>query len=294
MLGMDTWDPPPMNLPEIEWERLVHKSGLDRDVEVERVVHDGRASFVAKALHRGRNVPVALKILSPALWEDEVVAERFRREGEILAGLDHPNLVRLVDRGTYGYARWLMITWVEGEDLRTALDRGPLGVDVAVSRVLDLCTALTALHERGLVHRDVKPENMLWDAAAKTVVLTDFGIAKLREKQMGELTLTFTDDVMGTRGYLAPECLSGSRKADHRADVFAAGVVLRELATGERGPEISEQKPKMDAVDPRIDAIVEKATAYEVDHRYASAADMGEELARVRPRGWIRRVLRRR
>jgi serine/threonine-protein kinase len=293
MVGIGAYDPAPTHMLDLDWPRLVHKSGLDREIELEQVVHEARFSFVARARRKADGRRVALKSLSPALWEDPVLSERFRREGEILAALDHPNLVRLVDRGVYGYARWLMIEWVDGEDFGAALEDGPLDVPTVFELEIALCSGLEELHRHGLIHRDIKPENILWDRAAGRVVLTDFGLAKLSRRREGEITLTLTNDVMGTVGYLAPECMRGSKYVDHRVDIFAAGVVVYELGTGEPGPQKPGEAWAPRAFDPRLDDVIAKATAHDPSLRYETATAMREDLARRRPRSFLDRVFRR-
>jgi serine/threonine protein kinase len=293
-LGLGPDDPPLRVVPEIDWPRLVHKSGLDRQVAVEEHVYEGWANFVARCRVLASGQRVALKILSPALYEELVLVERFEREVRILGAMDHENVVKLVDFGLYGYARWLMLEWVEGEDLRAVVDAGPLPVDTAVSLALGLTAGLAQLHQRGMVHRDVKPENILWDEARGRAVLTDFGIAKLGKLRTDDMTLTFTEDVWGTRGYIPPEAERGSKHVDARADVFATGIVLMELLTGQRPPKTYEAGWVAPAVDPSVDAIVRRCTALDPAHRYASAAELHAALAAVRPRGVFRRLFGRR
>lgn len=289
-LGLGPGSEIPRAVPSMDWARLVHKSGLDRELRVEEVVYESWASYVARCRLLGSGASVALKVLSPALYEEPVLVDRFEREGHILRSIAHQNVVKLVDSGTYGYARWLMLEWIDGQDLRAALAKGPLDVATAVRLVLGLTAGLAELHRHGMIHRDVKPDNVLWDQRAGRAVLADFGIAKLSKLRADDLTLTGTEDVLGTLGYIPPEAKRGVKHVDARVDVFAAGIVLLELTTGECAPKSHDADWRPRSVDPAIDPIIRTSTAFDRADRYPDAAAMHAALRAVRPRGLLRRL----
>jgi hypothetical protein len=211
--------------------RVNPKSGLvgGRFV-LERRVGAGGMGEVYRARDEHTGAPVALKLMRNAGVELEVA--RFEREAKVLEGLSHPHVVGFVAHGedpTHGV--FLAMEWLEGEDLDARLSRQPLTAFESVELARGVALALAAAHERGVVHRDVKPSNLLLERGEPSRVrLVDFGIA--RADRAG--TLTGSGIVLGTVGYMAPEQAGGARSLDARADLFSLGCVLYECLTGER------------------------------------------------------------
>jgi eukaryotic-like serine/threonine-protein kinase len=205
--------------------------------------------------------PVAVKILSEQLATDAEYVLRFQREARVAAQLSHPNLVRLYDYGTEDGRPFLVSEWIDGPDLHE-LRRGGEPVDVEVLAA-DLLTALDYIHRAGIIHRDVKPSNVLvgQDGRAR---LTDFGIAQPEDATR----LTETGMVLGTRSYIAPEVMRGER-ATPSADLYAAGVVLSE--------EIDESSPS------QLRRLVNWLSAAEPGARPESAADALELIEPAAP-----------
>src|SRR4051794_12025148 len=186
-------------------------------------------SSVYKAHDRLLERNVALKILHPHYGDDEEYVERFRREARAVAQMSHPNIVTVIDRGADDGQQYIVFEYVDGENLKQLLDRtGPLPTRRAVELSLEIADALAFAHEHGLVHRDVKPQNVLLtpDGNAK---VTDFGIARSLDVEHG---VTQTGTVLGTSNYLSPEQASG-KPTTQATDVYSLGVVLYELLTGE-------------------------------------------------------------
>jgi TolB-like protein/tRNA A-37 threonylcarbamoyl transferase component Bud32 len=185
---------------------------------------------------------VAVKVLSPEL-SATVSVERFRREILTAASLQHPNIVPVLSAGEVAHLPYFIMPFVEGESLRARLARGPLSIRETVSIMRDVARALTHAHERGVVHRDIKPDNIILTAGAATV--TDFGVAKAIaasrdrtsraprvEKPAPGATITTIGTSIGTPAYMAPEQAAGDPAIDHRADLYSLGIVAYEMLTG--------------------------------------------------------------
>jgi serine/threonine protein kinase/ketosteroid isomerase-like protein len=178
---------------------------------------------------------VAVKVLHPQLVKDDQAAERFRREAQAAARLKHPNVVTVHDFGiTDDGLVYLVMEFVEGESLRHVIRRGGALTLVTAAEIMrQLCAALDEAHESGIVHRDVKPDNIIVRETPRglRVKVLDFGIARLRDIAPAANNLTQTGTVMGTPHYMSPEQCLGE-EADHRADIYSAGVILYEMLTG--------------------------------------------------------------
>ncbi|MCB1630173.1 MAG: serine/threonine protein kinase, partial [Xanthomonadales bacterium] len=158
--------------------------------------------------------------------------ERFAREARTLAKLSHSNIVTVFEFGEREGLYYLMMEYVDGLNLREAIQTAALDPSDALEIVSQVCAALQYAHEEGVVHRDIKPENVLLDSRGR-VKIADFGLAKLLGLSPIEITLTATHQVMGTFHYMAPEQLERPLEVDHRADIYSLGVVFYELLTGE-------------------------------------------------------------
>jgi len=194
---------------------------------IESVLGRGGMSvvYVAEQMRLGRKV--ALKVLTTELAWDEHFRERFVRESHIAAAIDHPNIIPIYDAGEADGLLYIAMRFVQGPDLKEILKRGNLGVGRTIFLVEQLASALDAAHAHSLVHRDVKPGNILLDESTDHAYLTDFGVAK----QTTARGLTSTGHFLGTVEYAAPEQIEGG-PVDARTDVYALGCVLYECLTG--------------------------------------------------------------
>lgn len=254
----------------------------------------GMASvYLAHDLRLGRKV--ALKVLSPELAASPQFQRRFHRESRLLASLDHPNIVPVYQAGEANGLLYIAMRYVEGSDLNALLDRdGRLDPPVALRVLLQVAAALQAAHEAGLVHRDVKPDNVLVSGessrhAAGHVYLTDFGLTK----RLSSLSnLTAVGSVMGTMQYLAPEQISG-RPVDVRTDIYALGGLAFRCLTGlppfdrenhaaQLWAHLSEAPPPASECCPdlpeAVDDVLWTAMAKQPEDRYASAAEFAAAL----------------
>jgi eukaryotic-like serine/threonine-protein kinase len=244
--------------------------------------------YLAEDEDLGRRV--AIKILNDRHAADDQFVERFRREATNAAGLSHPNIVSIYDRGEAEGTYYIAMEYLEGSTLKEIVtERGPLPIEEAIGFARDLLEALRFAHRKGLVHRDIKPHNVIRDADGR-VKVTDFGIARAGASQMTE-----AGSIIGTAQYLSPEQARGG-VIDHRSDLYSVGVVLYELLTGtvpfagDTPVEIamkhlssvpdppSARRPELPVA---LDQIVLRALAKDPDERYQTAEEMDAELARV-------------
>jgi eukaryotic-like serine/threonine-protein kinase len=195
--------------------------------ELEELVGTGGMSSVFKARDTLLERNVALKILHERHVEDDEYVERFRREARAVARLSHPNIVTVIDRGEADGRQFIVFEFVDGENLKDLITReGPLPVDEAARIAGDIARGLAFAHAQGLVHRDVKPQNVLLNGDGRPQV-TDFGIARSLDVEKG---VTQTGTVLGTSNYIAPEQATGDH-VDQQSDIYSLGVVLFELLT---------------------------------------------------------------
>src|SRR4051794_28005075 len=232
---------------------------------------------------------VALKLIVPELAEDEEFRRRFERESQMAASLDHPNVIPVYEAGEAEGALFISMRYVKGSDLRTLIrSGGQIDSARAAGIVAQLGAALDAAHARGLVHRDVKPANVLVTGApgSEHVYLTDFGLTRHVSSQSG---ITHTGQWVGTLDYVAPEQISGG-PLDARVDVYSLGCVLFEALTA-RVPyprdsdvakmyaHLNEPPARVSQLAPRagpaFDSVIDRALAKQPDQRYPSAGDLG-------------------
>jgi serine/threonine protein kinase len=197
---------------------------------LEREIGQGAMGVVWKAHHLTLDIPVAVKVLRDPSASDgsQRFLERFRREARIAARLNHPSLVRVLDFGEEGGSPFLVMELVDGQTLETWLERrGPIPERIALRVLSHLCAALAAAHEAGIVHRDVKPANILLDREGR-LRLSDLGLAR----EEASPAFTAADGVVGTPHYIAPETLDAPGTASARSDLYSAGVLLYRMVWG--------------------------------------------------------------
>ena len=236
--------------------------------EIVECLGRGGMGVVYKARQKSLNRLVAIKILAPEREHDARFAERFAREAEMLAKLSHPHIVTIHDFGETGGLYYLVMEFINGVNLRDLLRDGKMAPEQALAIVPPICDALQFAHGHGIVHRDIKPENILLDRDGR-VKIADFGIATIA----GDAA-----ERAGTPHYMAPEQSSGEKTIDHRADIYALGVVLYEMLTGERPTTIPVAPSRRVQIDVRLDEVVLRALEAEPARRFQSVGEFNTVL----------------
>ena len=264
--------------------------------ELEEVVGHGGMSTVYKARDSLLERNVALKVLHQQYNEDEDFVERFKHEARSVAQLQHPNIVTVIDRGEEDGRQYIVFEFIDGENLKELVVRkGRLDLRDALEIAYEIARGLAFAHDHGLVHRDVKPQNVLLNGDGRAKV-TDFGIARSLDVDHG---VTQTGTILGTSNYIAPEQASG-QPVDAHTDVYSLGIVLYEMLTGEL-PFPGEsfvaiamkhiQEPSPNVLDVRGDIplrvaeMIDRALEKDPEHRFptmdAFAAEIEKRLAEL-------------
>jgi eukaryotic-like serine/threonine-protein kinase len=255
---------------------------------LESKLGSGGMSTVYLALDEVLDRPVAIKLLHREISEEADQLERFRREARAAARLSHPNLVSVIDAGEDEGRPYIVFEYIEGRTLKRRIqDEGGLPIDESVAYAIEIGRGLTAAHARKLVHRDVKPQNVLIDPDGRAKV-TDFGIARSLESE----GLTATGRVLGTTDYVSPEQAMGE-SVDERSDAYSLGIVLYEMLTGDvpfraetqvgvAMKHVNEPLPDVQAKRPEVSAalasVVDRATTKDPRDRYPTVAEMVRDL----------------
>lgn len=244
---------------------------------IEKIGEGGMAT-VYRGVQVSLERPVAIKVLSRRLSEDPELLERFQRESLIIARLAHPNIIHVIDRGvTRSGQPYFVMEYVQGTDLAALIRAGGLTLNRKLDVVIQVCKALSYAHKNGVVHRDVKPANVLIDAEGNARVL-DFGIAQFLD-DTGDAERTRAGQVMGTYAYMAPEQLADARGATAASDLYSLGVLLYELLTGTKPAGRFEPPRELDPSLPAaLDELVLQCLERDPARRPASAEEVKNRL----------------
>jgi serine/threonine protein kinase len=259
-------------------------------LEILDLIGQGGMGAVYKARQKELDRIVALKILPPGIG-DAAFAERFAREAKALARLNHPGIVTIYEFGRSNGLYFFLMEYVDGATLRQVLQGGPISPREALAIVPAICDALQYAHDQGVVHRDIKPENILLDRRGRTKV-ADFGLAKLMESDREDShdeaaapgvssTVTHASKVLGTPHYMAPEQIEHPAAVDHRADIYALGVVFYQMLTGELPGQRLEPPSKKVLIDVRLDEVVLRALEKNPALRYAQAGALKTDVETI-------------
>jgi serine/threonine protein kinase len=235
--------------------------------------------WVYQARQPDLNRLVALKVLPPETARDPAFAERFRREAQVLARLNHPNIVAIHNFGQAGPYFYFIMEYVDGTNLRQLEQSRRLSPEEAFALVPKICEALQYAHDQGVVHRDIKPENLLIDVKGR-LKIADFGIAKLAD-QSADITLTGPQHALGTPHYMAPEQLESPDTVDHRADIYALGVVFYEMLTGNLPRGRFAPPSQTQRMDARMDDVVLRSLEPDRERRYQTAGAVKTEVESI-------------
>ena len=272
--------------------------------EIVSAVGAGGMGEVYKARDTRLDRAVAIKVLPPHVLDDPGARARFEREARAAAALDHPNICALYDIGRDGGVEYLVLQYLDGETLAARLRRGPLPIAEALRHAAEIAGALDKAHRAGIVHRDIKPGNVMLAKAAgrdTSAMLLDFGLAKSvvldATGPAGETGVTATSPltgrgaIVGTMPYMSPEQLEG-RELDLRSDIFSFGALLYEMITGRRafdgvseasiiGAILERDPPAIESsmAPPALDRVVRRCLAKDRERRWQSAADLADELS---------------
>jgi serine/threonine protein kinase len=288
-------------------------------LEILELLGRGGMGAVYKARQRELDRIVALKILPPGIGDDPGFAERFTREAKALAKLHHPNIVTLFEFGRVQSGTgvppvsrepdktpagetpvplyYFLMEFVDGVNLRQLLDTGRVSSREALAIVPQICDALQFAHDQGIVHRDIKPENILMGRRGR-VKVADFGLAKIigaepsggsgvsdaanPDRLKAELqALTDAGKIMGTPQYMSPEQMERPQEVDHRADIYALGVVFYQMLTGELPGKKIEPPSKKVSIDVRLDEIVLRALEKKPELRYQQASVLKTQVENI-------------
>ncbi|MFN8411711.1 MAG: serine/threonine-protein kinase [Anaerolineales bacterium] len=275
-----------------ESETIITGTTLSSYHDLKLIGRGGMAEVYSATSPKSRR-SVAIKVLRAALAEDEQFRKRFMREAQIVSGLEHPNIVRMMDFGNEENVYYIVMELLSGPDLNGLLrEQGPLSINKTVEVLRGVADALDYAHQNGLVHRDIKPSNVMLDSSTNPAraVLTDFGIAKMTDAHT-QITNT---GMVGTFDYIAPEQIQASANVDGRADVYALGVMTYQMLTG----RLPFERPNTGAIllahlnAPRPDAreivpglprhisyAVQQAMDKDPNIRFATAGDFVNVLA---------------
>lgn len=252
---------------------------------IEQQIGQGGMATVYKAYHKRLDRPVALKVLHTIYQDDETFAARFEREARLIARLEHPNIVQVYDFAEREGSPYLVMRFVEGDTLKHRMKDGPLSLPRINTIVESVGAALAYAHSNSVLHRDVKPSNIMIDPEGR-IFLMDFGLARLI--QGGEPTLS-QDMLLGTPQYISPEQARGDEDIDQRADLYSLGIVIFQMVTG-RVPfmadtpyaivhdQIYTPAPLPSHINPRVTKEVEgflmQALSKDSAHRFQQADEM--------------------
>jgi tRNA A-37 threonylcarbamoyl transferase component Bud32 len=275
-----------MTVPADTAVARVRQDDLIPGYRLVQLVGKGGMGEVHQAVQLSLGRTVAVKLLKPELARDEQFVARFEKEAAALATLRHPNIVSIVDRGKAAETYYLVMEFVDGPALRERMRDPDFDALTALKTLAQVARAIDYAHHRGVIHRDLKPENILFDEQAGGIPkVTDFGLAGFDEKSgQTPQNLTQTNVAMGTASYMAPEQRVDAKTAGPRADLYALGVMLYELLTGELPlGHFDPPSVKKPGVDKRLDTIVARCLKPAPEDRYPSVGAFLSELEALVP-----------
>ncbi|MFW6188827.1 MAG: protein kinase domain-containing protein [Planctomycetota bacterium] len=255
----------------------IQKGDVLGGFRIDEILGAGAMAVVYRATQLSLDRSVALKILPTKYAQNETFVRQFDSETEVLASLNHPNIVNIIDRGREGDTYFFAMEYVEGTTLGEMVAAGEVEEEFFLEIMEHCADALSYAHSRGIIHRDIKPANIMLNDQGMPKI-ADFGIAGLLAE--AEADRTGRRRVMGTRGYMPPEQEQDVRRTDERSDIFALGAVIYRVLTGQIPSHLPPGPPSQinPEVDPGIDSLVLKCLEKDRDQRYQSAEELNEAL----------------
>lgn len=239
-------------------------------------IGQGGIAEIYKGYQESLGRDVAIKILSTKLTSNPDIVRRFERESMVIAKLNHPNIVHVIDRGMAGGRYYFIMEFIDGTSMREVIDSPKIPLATKLEMVAEVCKALDYAHKNGVIHRDIKPANILIDRQGNPRV-ADFGIAQIVSTP--DQDMTASDVVMGTLSYMSPEQKVSSTNVDQTTDIYALGVIIYEILVGKKPLGHFKLPSEIDGtINPRFDQIVQKCLAQEAKDRYQSATELKLEI----------------
>lgn len=276
-LGAQSTQATEMDVPQISLDELSEKFD---DLEILEMIGVGGMGAVYRVRQKKLDRVVALKIIRPDISESDEFLQRFEREAKAMARLNHPNIVSIYDFGNQNGICYYLMELVDGPDLAELCRSEDLPPGESLEIVTQVCRAMQYAHDHGVVHRDIKPTNILLNREG-VVKIADFGLAKLCSAGDPTTQLTQTRQVFGTPRYMAPEQIEATREVDHRADIYSLGVVFYELLTGELPLGRFDPPSERIQVDVRLDEVVLRALQKHPERRYQAAHEFQTDISRI-------------
>ncbi len=242
-------------------------------------IGQGGVAEIYKGRQESLDRDVAIKILSPKLTSDLDIVRRFERESLVIAKLNHPNIVHVIDRGTAGGRYYFVMEYIDGTSFREVIDSDRIPLKTKLEMIVEVCKGLDYAHKNGIIHRDIKPTNILIDRQGNALV-TDFGVAQIVGAP--ETEMTASDIVMGTVSYMSPEQKVSSTNVDQTTDIYAMGIILYEILVRKKPFGHFKLPSKIDPkIDPTFDEIVLKCMAQEPKDRYQTAVQLKDAILEI-------------
>lgn len=249
--------------------------------EFHELLGGGATGWVYRARQKSLDRWVAIKLLPNLPLDRSEAVARFQQEAQILAKLNHARIVTVFDYGVTDDARYLVMELVAGPTLRQEMNAAPFEPADGIRMMDEVCEAIELAHSRGITHRDLKPENVIFESSDRTghIKVADFGISRLVGQVQHPVVSTRTSLVMGTPYYVAPEQMRSGATPDHRADIFAIGVMLYELLTGQLPMGRFARPSRISGAPPAIDAVVMQCLESDPEQRFPDVASLRRALS---------------
>ena len=263
----------------------VHKEIKIGEYVLTGKIGQGGAAEIYKAKQESLDRDVAVKILSSNFSDDPEIVRRFERESKVVAKLNHPNIVNVIDKGSTGGRYYFIMNYIDGTSLREVIDSGKVSLKVKMEMIVQVCKALDYAHNNGVIHRDIKPTNVLIDRQGNALV-ADFGIAQIVGTPESEMTSS--DMIMGTLAYMSPEQKLSSTNVDQTTDIYAVGIMIYEILIGKKPLGRFKLPSEIDkTISIEYDSIISKCLASEAKDRFQKAVELKDAILEIINKGAV-------